>query len=157
MQLSPHFSLAEFTRSEKATRSGISNVLPAELLMAAASTAVMLEKIRQFLGELAGHEIPITVTSGYRCIALNRALGSSDSSDHVRAAAVDWLAPAFGTPTEICTALAPVASLLGIGQLINEYPDRASWVHTSTREPDRSINRIITITGRGTHVGILGS
>ena len=29
------------------------------------------------------------------------------------------------------------------------------WVHTSTRVPDKAINRIISITGRGTSVGIV--
>lgn len=153
-RLSDHFTVEEFVESETATRFGIDNDLPLELLAAARETAQKLERIRALLSRLAGRDIPITVTSGYRCLALNRKLSSSDASDHVRAAAADWRAPLFGTPTEICRALAPHTSVLGIGQLINEYPDRRGWVHTSREVPARAVNRIITITGRGTFPGI---
>jgi len=155
MNLSSHFTLDEFCRSETAVRRGISNDLPAELLAAARATATMLEGIRSKLSALAGRDVPMSISSGYRCIVLNRAIGSSDSSDHVRAQAADWTAPAFGSPTDICEALAPYVSGLGIGQLINEYPDRHGWIHTSTRTPDKAVNRIITITGRGTSVGVV--
>lgn len=155
MNLSPHFTLAEFCASGMASRLGITNELPADLAKAARATCEMLERIRQHLGDLAGREVPILLSSGYRCLPLNRAVGSKDSSDHPLAAAADWTAPRFGTPTEICEALAPLVSVLQIGQLINEFPDRNGWVHTSTREPSKAINRIITITGRGVSVGIL--
>jgi hypothetical protein len=64
----------------------------------------------------------------------------------------DARAPEFGTPYEVCQVLAPVVSLLNIGQLILEY---GSWFHVSTRIPDKAVNRIITIDKRGTHVGIV--
>jgi zinc D-Ala-D-Ala carboxypeptidase len=155
VNLSEHFTLAEFCRSDMAVRRNIPNNLPADLLNAAKATAAMMEGIRAHLCKLAGREIRINVSSGYRCIQLNRTIGSSDRSDHVQAAAMDWEAPGFGTPTAICQALAPLVGILGIGQLINEYPDRDGWVHTSTRLPAKAVNRVITITGRGTSVGIL--
>lgn len=155
MQLSTHFSVREFCRSANAARRGISNDLPPELLPAARATAEMLERIRTHLGQLAGREVPIILSSGYRCLAVNRAAGSSDTSDHIRALSADWEAPSFGSPTEICEVLAPLVGVLEIGQLINEYPDRDGWVHTSRRLPDKAINRIITITARGPSVGIL--
>jgi len=155
MNLSPHFTLAEFCRSETAVRRGISNNLPADLLHNAKGTAAMLEGIRAHLSKLAGRDVSMHISSGYRCIALNRAIGSGDGSDHVQALAADWEAPAFGSPTDICEALAPMVGQLRIGQLINEYPDRDGWVHTSTRMPVKAINRIITITGRGVSVGVL--
>lgn len=154
MNLSENFTLDEFCQSETATRRGILNHLPVDLLANAKSTAAMLERIRAFLSKQAGREIPIIVTSGYRCPPLNRALGSSDTSDHVQALAADWRAPRFGTPTQVCEALAPMVQSLQIGQLINEYPDRTGWVHTSVRLPTKLINRVITITGRGVSVGI---
>jgi len=155
MNLSAHFTLAEFCRSETAVRRNIPNLLPADLLHNAKGAATMLEGIRAHLCKLAGRDVPMRITSGFRCIALNRAIGSSDTSDHVEARAADWEAPAFGSPTDICEALAPMVGQLGIGQLICEYPDRDGWVHTSTRMPAKAINRIITITGRGTSVGVL--
>ena len=126
----------------------------ADLLPEAQATAGMLERIRARLSLIAGREVPIYLSSGYRCLPLNRALGSADTSHHVLAAAADWTAPAFGSPSEVCTVLAPFVSELGIGQLINEYPDRAGWVHTSTRPPARPGNRIITIMERGTLAGV---
>lgn len=155
MKLSENFTLHEFCRSQTATRLGISNHLPADLLANAKITMQMMERIRAFLGKQAGREVPIHITSGYRCLPLNRALGSRDTSDHVQALGVDWEAPRFGSPVEICEALAPMVEVLQIGQLINEYPDRDGWVHTSARQPTKLINRVITITGRGVSVGIM--
>jgi hypothetical protein len=154
-RLSSHITLEEFCRSETATRRGITNLLPVELVPAAHATAAMLERIRSHLCSQAGRDVQLFVSSGYRCPVLNRAIGSSETSDHVLALAADWTAPAFGTPTQICEHLAPLVGVLGIGQLINEYPDRCGWVHTSTRVPEKVINRILTISGRGPTVGIL--
>ena len=155
--LTSHFTVEEFTRSETAVRRNILNVLPADLLPNARSTAEMMERIRSYLSEKAGRDVPINVSSGYRCLPLNRALGSSDTSDHVRAEACDFTAPVFGNPTQIAQALAPVIDFLKIGQLINEYPDRNGWVHVGLNVPAKRINRVITITSRGTAVGTLGS
>lgn len=151
MQLTPHFSLAEFTASDTAARWQIDNSLPANLLTTAVQTCGLIERIRAELTRLAGREIPIIVTSGYRSPALNAAIGSGAGSDHPRAMAVDFKAPAFGTPFEIATALAPRVSELGIGQLIHEY---GTWVHVSTRTTDKAVNRIMTISSRGTVAGV---
>jgi hypothetical protein len=149
MNLSPHFSLAEFVASEVARARGIDNTLPESLVPAATATCEMLERIRAALSERAGHTVPIALSSGYRCMPLNMAVGSSSTSDHPRAQAGDWKAPLFGTPLQICRVLAPLVSLLGIGQLIYECPtpDRR-WVHTSTRLPQKPANRVITIGPR---------
>lgn len=155
-QLSQHFTLEDFERSSKAQSLGIDNRVPNMLLREALETAEMMERIREYLSATAGHDVPILVTSGYRCLELNRAVGSSDTSDHVKMLAVDWSAPSFGTPFEVCKALSKVVDQLGIGQLIHEYPrgkDNA-WVHTSSRKPDKPVNRVITITPKGTLVGV---
>lgn len=154
MFLTQHFSIAEFTASETATRRGILNMLPPELRDEAIETARMLEKIRDHLKHLSGREIPVHITSGYRCLELNRAIGSDDSSDHVKAMAADFRAPTFGSPTEVAKALASQVSFIGIGQLINEYPDGNGWVHVSTRPVSKIVNRIITITRGGTFPGV---
>ncbi len=152
--LADNFSLDEFEASSLATRLGITNRVPNELMENARATAAMLQRIRNKLGELLGRDIPIHVTSGYRCLMLNRELRSADTSDHLEALAADWRAPAAGTPTRICTLLAPFVDELHIGQLINEYPDGNGWVHTSVRLPRKRMNRVITITRAGTDVGI---
>ncbi len=78
MNLSTHVTLEEFTSSDTAVRLGISNALPAALMHDALMTAAMLERIRQHLGN-----VPITISSGYRCNAVNTAIGSGDTSDHM--------------------------------------------------------------------------
>jgi zinc D-Ala-D-Ala carboxypeptidase len=151
VNLSPHFTMAEFTASGTARRRAIDNALPATLMLAAQGTAEMLERIRAHLTHLAGKPVPIQITSGYRCLELNTAIGSSPGSDHVKAMAADFVAPAFGTPYQVASALAPHVGVLGIGQLIHEYGD---WIHVSTRKPDKPVNRIITISSAGTVAGI---
>lgn len=158
--MTPHFTLAEFVRSDTAAARHIDNTLPRELVANALATLQMLERIRAWLCQAAGHEVPITITSGYRSPALNQAIGSLGRSDHPRAMAADWVAPTLGTPTELAAMLAPQVGVLGIGQLILEYPDRGgtrAWVHTSTAMPMRPVNRIITITDAGVLPGIVGA
>lgn len=151
MKLSAHFTAEEFTASDTAARLGINNELPASMLVAATATCEMLERIRDHLSRRAGHPVPIILTSGYRCMELNAAIGSGSTSDHPRALAADFKAPAFGTPYQVAAELAAHVSELDIGQLIHEY---GSWVHVSTRRPDKQINRIITISKAGTQAGV---
>jgi zinc D-Ala-D-Ala carboxypeptidase len=148
--MTPHFSLEEFTQSDTAARLGIDNRLPDELRENALKTLEMMERIRFHI------DAPITITSGYRCEALNRAVGSKPGSDHTLALACDFKAPKAGTPFKIATMLAPVIKIIGIGQLILEYasPNGSGWVHVSTRIPDKIINRIITINKDGARAGI---
>ena len=143
--MTPHFSLEEFTQSDSAARLNIDNRLPDELRENALKTLQMMERIRFHI------DAPITITSGYRCAALNRAIGSKPTSDHTLAFAVDFKAPRAGTPYEIAKDLAGVIDVLGIGQLILEF---GSWCHVSLARPDKTINRIITIDKTGTRAGI---
>ena len=151
MTLSTHFTLAEFTQSDTASRMGINNDLPLELVPAATVTCELLERIRAHLCERAAKPVPLLLSSGWRCAALNRAVGSSDTSDHLRAMAVDFRAPAFGTPLQVSQALALVADSLNIGQLIYEH----TWIHISTRRPDKLINRILTVRGKDYVPGVV--
>ena len=146
MKLSSHFTLAEFTESDYADRHGISNDLPEDLLASALATAEMMERIRDALGGK-----PIHSLSGYRCAAVNTGIGSGVTSDHIKALAVDFKCPEFGTPYAVAKHLSTQLESLGIGQLIHEF---GTWVHVSTRQPSNDINRILTISRRGTVVGI---
>ena len=148
MQLTQHFTLAELTKSSTAERLGLDNTPPPEVLPALTSTAEMLERIRSTLG------VPVTVTSGYRAWAVNKAVGGVTTSDHAQGRAADIVAPRYGTPLQIARALAPLVDVLGIGQLIYERFGSTSWVHVSTRVPDKRVNRVITITDAGAQVGI---
>lgn len=149
MKLTPHFSMAELTASAKAAQLKIDNTPPPELLPPLILLAELLERIRAHLGA------PVTVTSGYRCGRLNRAVGGVTSSDHTHGHAADIVAPAFGTPQQVAAALAPLVGTLGIGQLILEGVNGKRWVHISTHAPEQSINRVLTITDAGAAVGIV--
>lgn len=148
MQLTQHFTLAELTKSSTAERLELDNTPPPEVLPALTRTAEMLERIRSTLG------VPVTVTSGYRAWAVNKAVGGVTTSDHAQGRAADIVAPRYGTPLQIARALAPLVDVLGIGQLIYERFGSTSWVHVSTRVPDKRVNRVITITSSGTQLGV---
>jgi uncharacterized protein YcbK (DUF882 family) len=151
MNLSDHLTLAEFTHSDTAQRLGINNDLPHTLVEQAKRTGALLERIRAELSVQAGREVPILVSSGFRCTTLNAAIGSSATSDHVRALALDFRAPAFGSPLAICQALQPGLERLGIGQIIFEH----TWVHVSTRAPANPVNRVLTLAGKNYLPGIV--
>jgi zinc D-Ala-D-Ala carboxypeptidase len=148
MQLSPHFTLAEFTASGKATSLGLDNTPPQELMPRLIRTAEMMERIRELLGA------PVMITSGYRSSAVNKAVGSASTSDHPQGHAADFVCPGYGSAYQIAKALAPQVSVLGIGQLILEGVKGKQWVHVSTRVPDKVANRVITITDAGAQLGI---
>ena len=148
MQLTPHFKLVELTRSNTAQRLKLDNTPPPDVERRLLYTAEMLERIRSTLG------VPIIVTSGYRGPVLNRAVGGVSSSDHMTGEAVDFIAPRFGMPFAVAALLAPLVSTLGIGQLLYESIGGKQWVHASTRQPDRMVNRILTITASSVRPGI---
>lgn len=148
MKLTPHFTLAELTASSTARRLGLDNTPPPELVPRLVFVAEMLERIRSTLG------VPIIVTSGYRGLAVNRAVGGVTSSDHTQGHAVDFVAPRFGTPFEIAKTLAPLVDTLGVGQIILEGIKGKQWIHCSTRIPAKASNRVITITDAGAQLGI---
>lgn len=147
-----HFTLTEFEASQVATRNRWGNRVPADLLPNAEATLRMLQRIRDFLSERAGRDVPVVMSSGYRTPQVNLAVGGSPISDHIKALAADWTAPAFGTPLQVCQALAPEIEQLGIGQLIHEF---GTWIHTSVRAPLHARNRVITVSHAGTRVGIV--
>lgn len=149
-RITQHFTLAEMVASVKAEQLGIDNTPTAEVVQHLITTAEMLERIR------AAIRCPIIVTSGYRCPALNKAVGGVTSSDHTTGCAADIVAPSFGTPTELARLLSPLVSVLGIQQLILEGIKGKQWVHVSTRAPAFANNRILTINDAGAVMGIVG-
>lgn len=132
VQLTPHFYLDELTASDTADRLGIDNTPPAIIIPRLFALAQLLEQIRSALGDKV-----ITVTSGYRCPALNKAIGSGPGSEHLQGSAADFKCRAFGTPLQVCHAI--VKAGIKFGQLIDE----GTWVHIST--PDgRNDGQILT-------------
>lgn len=131
MNLTPHFSLAELVASNEAARRGIDNSPTPEALAALKRTALGLETVRMRLGGA-----PIIISSGYRCLALNRAIGSKDTSQHLLGEAADFICPRFGSPAHIVSVLKD--SDVPYDQLILEYArSGGGWVHVSFSERNR--------------------
>lgn len=121
-QLTAHFSLEELTRSSVATRKNIDNAPPENIIARLRTLAQGLEEVR---GLLQLHNAPMLIDSGYRCEALNAAVGGSKTSAHVQGYAADFICPAYGSPLAIVKAIA--ASKLEFDQIIQE----GTWVHIS--------------------------
>jgi len=119
MQLTEHFDLEELTHSDVAERLGIDNTPSLETVARLTTLAMGLEKVRAFLGG------PILVSSGYRCPALNKAVGGARNSAHLDGYAADFVCPSFGSAFAVARALA--RSDIVFDQLIAE----GSWVHIS--------------------------
>ncbi len=84
--LTPHFALQEFIRSATAHKHGIANNPPPEavenLKLLCRHT---LEPLREALG------LPVVITSGYRCKALNNIIAHhSNRSQHMKGQAADF-------------------------------------------------------------------
>lgn len=149
MNLSKNFTLAELVRSSTAQRMGVDNTPTADALQQLQRTAQMLERVRAHLG---GKQV--LINSGYRNRVVNAAVGGVTSSDHAQGMAADIRVPAYGTAYEVAKALAPHISELGIGQVIYESVGGAHWVHVSTRIPAQAVNRVITVSGKQTLLGV---
>ena len=150
MNLTKNFTLQELIASDWAARHGVDNTPPAVVLAELQRTAELLQRIRNYLTACASIDTPLSNISGYRSIPVNRGIGSSDGSDHVRGCAADFKALRM-TPYQVCQALLPKLDEFGIGQIINEL----TWVHVSTKMVAKPINRIITIDRHGPRAGIL--
>jgi len=127
MNLSPHFTLAEFTRSERAERLGLDNSIPNNLMSNANRMAMLMEQVRSILGNKI-----IVVNSMYRSPAVNKAVGGSRTSYHLKALACDFVCPSFGSPYDIAFRLHLDTKLI-YDQLIYE----GTWVHWGLNELDK--------------------
>lgn len=142
MNLTRHFTLEELTHSDTAVRLGINNAPPAEVVEHLRVTAQGLEVCRDIL------QVPIIVSSGFRCEALERILCAKDYAawcarrglaeneltwaqyfevkGHPRGWCADWTAPAFGNPKACIRALLNGRPPLKFDQLIEE----GTWAHS---------------------------
>jgi hypothetical protein len=121
IQLSPHFALSEFTRSQEAARRGLPIVVapgdPVYLNLQRLCLDV-LEPLRKIAG-------PLHITSGYRPLWLNRLVGGADNSQHTLGLAADLVVPGM-EPLAVCRAIE--AAQLPFDQLIHEF---GAWTHVS--------------------------
>ena len=84
MQLLEHFSLSEFERSATATKLGIANIASPQVIANLTRLCTeILEPLRVAMG------VPIRISSGYRCPALNTIVGGLKNSNHLNGCAAD--------------------------------------------------------------------
>lgn len=147
LYLSDHFSYAEATISKTASKLGIVNIPSDEELTTLYKTAECMERVR----ELCGNKV-VSVSSWYRSIKLNRAIGSKDSSQHTKGEAVDFNIFRFGTPRQVCERIATHKELINFDQLILEN----GWIHISFRFNVKPRGQVLTITPDGkAHLGLI--
>lgn len=141
MKLSEHFDLVEFTKSQTALRRGIANV-PNDAQVA--SMRLLCEKV---LEPVRAHfKAPIRISSGFRSLALNKAMRGATSSQHSKGEAADFEIPGVDN-VQVARWM---QQKLNYDQLILEChtPGQANsgWIHVSYREPYR--NQELTFDGR---------
>jgi zinc D-Ala-D-Ala carboxypeptidase len=88
MMISKHVSLEELTKSQTGERLGIDN-FPSATEQAALKAVCenIVEKVRAHFGK------PVYINSGYRCPALNAAVGGAGNSQHCKGEAIDMEIP----------------------------------------------------------------
>jgi hypothetical protein len=148
-KLSEHFSLEEMTNSQTAKRQGIDNTPSADVVAQLTNLCEdVLEPLRAKYGA-------ITINSGYRSPALNKAVGGVANSQHVLGQAADT--ELMGTDNLEWAYMIKDASIV-YDQLILEFYDpniggNNGWVHVSyvkggpNRGEDLTINRQGTVRG----------
>lgn len=143
MRLSEHFTLEEMTRSQMAKRHGIDNTPNDMQLENLKTLAKGMEIVRTKLDSL-----PIIVSSGFRCEALNDLLGSKRTSQHIRGLAADWTCDRYAHVARVFEVIAE--SSIPFDQLILEYD---SWIHISFPLEDENPRRqTLVIDREGTRI-----
>lgn len=126
MKLSKNLSLKEATRSQTATRKGISNEPTIEHMTNLKRIAQkVFQPARDFFG------VPIRVSSGYRSPELNKAIGGSSRSQHSKGEALDLI-----IEDRNMELFFYIKNHLEFDQLIWEFgtDTEPDWVHVSYSE-----------------------
>ena len=126
-KLSTNLSYKEAIRSNTAEREGIDNTPTDEELL---NMQAVAKRIFQPIRDHAG--CAIHVSSFFRCLELNRAVGGADSSQHTKGEAIDLNGKRYGgiSNAEIFEF---ILVNLDFDQMIWEYgtDDEPAWVHVS--------------------------
>lgn len=148
-KLSAHLDLATLCFSETAEAQGIDNI-PQDPEIIANLSALAEAILEPILGPM---NLPISVTSGYRCPELNALVGGRPDSQHLTGEAADFLVGGV-----MCDMIAGwIAENLPFDELILEKFDPGKgeygWIHCSY---SRRLNRRIvsSFDGETYHPGL---
>lgn len=126
MKVGEFFTLDEFTVSQTATRRGIPNDPPEDVIDSIQALCLkILDPLRRKLGK------PIVINSGYRSPELNKAIGGAATSQHCKGEAADIICPGVQV-SDLVKAIREMD--LPFDQLIDEFED---WTHVSYRPNGR--------------------
>ncbi|MBU2118676.1 MAG: DUF882 domain-containing protein [Alphaproteobacteria bacterium] len=139
MNLTPHFTLEELCRSDKAAELGIKNDPPPEAIY---NLRLLCEKVLEPLRSYAG---AVTINSGYRCPELNRHISKAKNSQHMIGQAADIVTPRL----ELKEAFNFIFVHCPFDQVIREYPP-GGWVHVSYSATRNRGNGLVTVERDGT-------
>lgn len=136
-----HFNRSEYSHSDTAVAKGIENK-PSEYQYTKFEMLVdtILDDLRDFLGE------PITITSGFRDLPLNRLLGSRDTSHHV---AHDDVVAVDIVCKDLDLAYDWIKTNTKYDQVILEKAHGKEWIHVSLRTKSNNRNMALLYDGRG--------
>ena len=130
MNLSKNLTLSEVTKSNTAINLGIKNEPNAEQLENLKTIAnEVFQKIRDHF------DVPIKISSGFRSEALNKKVGGSKTSDHMKGCAldIDMDGSTFAAYVANWEIFNYIRKNLQFRQLIWEFGDanNPDWVHVS--------------------------
>lgn len=131
--LSKNFSLSEFLISQTAARMGrelVPTTNQKNYLVHLVSG--LMQPVRELVG------LPVIITSGLRPEWLNKLIGGSETSQHMKGQACDFVVAGM-SPMEVCKAVE--ASDIQFDQMINEFD---KWVHLSCFPRQEMRNEILT-------------
>ena len=138
MQLTKNFKLVEFEKSDTAQRKGIDNSIPADLIP---NLKALCENVLQPLRDAVG--VPVKISSGYRCPALNKAVGGSASSQHMRGEAADIVIPDKKTGLQWFEWM---RTHLTYNQLIWETNSKGgSWIHVGYKRTGKNKMQVLNM------------
>jgi hypothetical protein len=121
-QISQHFTVEELSH----TNTGIPNECPLAIAGNMLRLAETLEQVRSIIGN-----VPIHISSGYRCPELNAAVGGVSNSAHLEARAADFWPIGFDLAHTF--DLIRNSSDIIFDQLIFEQ----TWIHLAIAEKPR--------------------
>lgn len=144
MQLSPHFSFAEMTRTGQSRLQEANRQQAMPFIVPLTAVCVdLLEPIRIQYG-------PVQVNSGFRGLAVNTAIGGSKNSQHMKGEAADITVP--GHKLEDVFRWIVMDSGIKFGQAILEGRTPVpTWIHISLGAPYRdpkNCGQVLRFDGR---------
>lgn len=137
VRLTQHFTLGELTASDTAKAKGIRNVPGTQEVANLTALAVaVLEPLRQWWGK------EVKIGSGYRCPALNKAVGGVSNSQHMAGQAADLCID--GDKEKGKKWFSYIRNHLLFDQLIWEHNAKGNyWVHVSYDATGRNRGQVI--------------